>query len=78
MTIPADPDNLRNYVENNFPGHEVHCAYEADCCGYSTHRAFLVFGWQSLVFNSAKAGMYSHTTTPLSTALINNLMMINI
>jgi len=51
MTIPADPENLRNFVEKNFPDHEVHCAYEAGCCGYSAHRAFQGFGWNSLVFN---------------------------
>ena len=51
MTIPAGPENLRNFVEKNFPAHEVHCAYEAGCCGYSAHRAFQGFGWHSLVFN---------------------------
>lgn len=51
MTIPSDPGNLRNYVEKHFPDHEVHCAYEAGCCGYSAHRAFQSFGWNSLVFN---------------------------
>jgi transposase len=33
MTIPADPETLRHFVEKNFPGHEVHSAYEAGCCG---------------------------------------------
>jgi transposase len=51
MTMPADPDLLQIYVNKNFPEHEVHCAYEAGCCGYSAHRAFQGFGWQSLVFN---------------------------
>ena len=51
MTMPADPETLRNFVEKNFPDHEVHCAYEAGCCGYSAHRAFQGFGWHSLVFN---------------------------
>lgn len=51
MTIPSDPQNLRNYVEKHFPDHEVHCAYEAGCCGYSAHRSFLNYGWHSLVFN---------------------------
>jgi transposase len=51
MTIPSDPENLRRYVEKNFAGHEIHCAYEAGCCGYSAHRAFTSFGWQSIVFN---------------------------
>jgi transposase len=51
MTMPADPETLRNFVEKNFPDHEVHCAYEAGCCGYSAHRSFEAYGWQSLVFN---------------------------
>jgi len=51
MTMPADPETLRNFVEKNFPDHEVHCAYEAGCCGYSAHRSFQAYGWQSLVFN---------------------------
>lgn len=51
MTIPADPENLRNYVTKYFPDHKVHCAYEAGCCGYSAHRAFQAYGWHSLVFN---------------------------
>ena len=51
MTMPADPETLRNFVEKNFPEHEVHCAYEAGCCGYSAHRSFQAYGWQSLVFN---------------------------
>jgi len=51
MTIPSDPENLRNFVEKNFAGHEVHCAYEAGCCGYTAHRSFQRYGWNSLVFN---------------------------
>ena len=50
MTMPSDPENLKRHVEKNYPDHEVHCAYEAGCCGYSAHRAFTFFGWQSIVF----------------------------
>jgi transposase len=53
MTMPSDPENLKRHVEKNYPDHEVHCAYEAGCCGYSAHRAFTFFGWQSIVFNPA-------------------------
>ena len=51
LTVPADPDTLHRYVKKNFPGHDVFCAYEAGGGGNSAHRAFLAFGWQSLVFH---------------------------
>ena len=53
MTMPPDPLKLRQHVEKNYPDHEIHCAYEAGCCGYSAHRAFEAFSWHSLVFNPA-------------------------
>ncbi len=53
FTTPSDPKVLRDYVTKYYVGHEVHCAYEAGCCGYSAHRAFQSFGWHSLVFNPA-------------------------
>ncbi|MBK9980972.1 MAG: IS110 family transposase [Saprospiraceae bacterium] len=51
MTMPSDPENLKRYIEKYYPDHEIQCAYEAGCCGYSAHRAFESFGWQSIVFN---------------------------
>jgi len=53
FTTPSDPDVLREYVQKHYENHEVYCAYEAGCCGYSAHRAFESFGWHSLVFNPA-------------------------
>ena len=53
FTCPPDPETLRKYVEKNFPGYEVHCAYEVGPCGYSAHRAFISYGWHSLVVNPA-------------------------
>ena len=53
FTSPPDPGLLREYVEKHFMMHEVYCAYEAGCCGYSAHRAFQTFGWHSVVFNPA-------------------------
>jgi transposase len=53
MSVAADAAALRAYVERNFPGHEVHTAYEAGCCGYVAHRAFESYGWKSIVFNPA-------------------------
>jgi transposase len=53
MTMPSDPKLLQIYVNKNFAEHEVHCAYEAGCCGYTAHRTFTSFGWHSIVFNPA-------------------------
>ena len=44
---------LKSYVDKNYPGYQVHCAYEAGCCGYSAHRSFESYGWKSLVVNPA-------------------------
>ena len=44
---------LKRYVDKNYPGYQVHCAYEAGCCGYSAHRLFESYGWKSLVVNPA-------------------------
>lgn len=51
FTTPSDPLLLRDFVNKHYPDHHVYCAYEAGCCGYSAHRAFQSFGWNSLVFN---------------------------
>ena len=51
FTSPSDPHLLRDFVEKHYPDHQVYCAYEAGCCGYSAHRTFQAFGWNSLVFN---------------------------
>ena len=53
FTSPADPLLLHDFVDKHYPEHQVYCAYEAGCCGYSAHRTFLAFGWNSLVFNPA-------------------------
>jgi hypothetical protein len=51
FTMPADPEGLRHFVVKHYPEHEVHCAYEAGCCGFSAHRAFSDYGWKCIVFN---------------------------
>ncbi|HKZ64716.1 MAG TPA: IS110 family transposase [Chitinophagaceae bacterium] len=51
FTSPSDPLLLRDFVNKHYPDHQVYCAYEAGCCGYSAHRVFQSFGWNSLVFN---------------------------
>jgi len=51
MTIPPSEEVLYQYVEENFPEHEVSMAYEAGCCGFSAARCFLQMGWEVLVVN---------------------------
>lgn len=53
MTIPSDENVLLNYVETNFPDHQVSLTYEAGCCGFGTARYFLRLGWEVLVVNPA-------------------------
>lgn len=50
-TFTSDPVALKKYVDKYYPGHEVHCAYEAGSCGYSAVRAFQSYGWEVLVLN---------------------------
>ncbi len=53
LTMPADPEALKTYVDKNFKGYQVYTAYESGCCGYSAHRTFSGYGWKSMVFNPA-------------------------
>ncbi len=52
-TFVPDAIGLKNHVDRHFADHEVHCAYEAGCCGYQAVRAFQSFGWTALVVNPA-------------------------
>jgi len=52
-TIRPYPEELRKFVHKHYPDYQVQTAYEAGCCGYSAHRAFCGYGWQSIVFNPA-------------------------
>lgn len=66
FSMNPDPSQLRDYVLKHFSGYEVSTAYEAGCCGYSAHRAFEGYGWQSLVVNPAdihRKGKERHTKT---------------
>jgi transposase len=53
FSMKPDPIKLKAYIEQHFNGHEVSTAYEAGCCGYYAHRAFVGYGWHSLVVNPA-------------------------
>lgn len=66
LTIPPDPTVLKAYVLKNFPDHQVSCAYESGCCGYSAHRAFKSYNWNSIVVNPAdisRTGKSQYTKT---------------
>jgi len=51
LSIPSDAEQLHKYVTKHYGGYEVETCYEAGCCGYSAHRAFESFGWNSMVVN---------------------------
>jgi len=53
ITMPADPKALRQWVEKNFPDHEVSCCYEAGCCGYWIARQLEQAKWSVMVVNPA-------------------------
>lgn len=53
FTMPPDPRQLMNYVEQHFSGHEVSITYESGCCGFSAARCFESYGWQVVVVNAA-------------------------
>lgn len=53
ITMPADPDCLKDYVQKQFSDHEVSCCYEAGCCGYWIARQLQQSNWKVLVVNPA-------------------------
>lgn len=53
FTCKPDPCELKKWVDKYFADHEVHCTYEAGCCGYSAYRTFVSYGWQAMVVNPA-------------------------
>jgi transposase len=53
VTMPADVQNLQQYVEKKFPEHEVSCCYEAGCCGYWIARGLKQLNWKVIVVNPA-------------------------
>lgn len=52
-TMPPEPMRLAEYIEGNFPGHEVYITYESGCCGFSAARYFKNLGWHTVVVNAA-------------------------
>lgn len=64
--MSPDAHQLRQYVNKHFGDHQVSTVYEAGCCGYSAHRQFFSYGWNSLVVNPAdvfRKGKERHTKT---------------
>lgn len=50
---PPSPKALKTYLDHNFPGAQVFCAYEATKLGYWICRELLGFGYRCLVVNAA-------------------------
>jgi len=53
LTVPPKAFALQKYVARHYKGYQVHCVYEAGCCGFTHHRLFESFGWYSIVVNPA-------------------------
>jgi transposase len=53
FTMPPEPLQLENYVEENFSDYEVYITYESGCCGFSAARYFSNLGWHTVVVNAA-------------------------
>jgi transposase len=52
-SMPPNAEDLFQYVEKNFPNHDITLTYEAGCCGFSAARFFLNLGWNLCVVNPA-------------------------
>ena len=67
VSMPPSAEGLKKYIDKHYPAaKEVNIAYEAGCCGYSVHRKFCEYGWQSLVVNPAdifRKGKENYTKT---------------
>lgn len=66
FSMKPNSEELKKYVDKHYNGFEVYTAYEAGCCGYSAHRNFKSYGWNSIVVNPAdvsKTGIGSHQKT---------------
>jgi transposase len=50
---PPSPMALKTYLDHNFPGASVVCAYEASKLGYWICRELIAFGYRCLVVNAA-------------------------
>ena len=45
LIIPSNSEELYEYVEKHFQGHDVSLKYEAGCCGFSASRYFMNVGY---------------------------------
>jgi transposase len=49
--MEPDPDALHRKVMEEFKNYKVETVYECGCFGYSAHRKFVSYGWNSIVVN---------------------------
>lgn len=66
FSSPPQAASLKQYVDKHFSDHHVIIAYEAGCFGYTAHRQFVSYGWDSIVFNPAdlsKTGLSQYQKT---------------
>ena len=53
ISFAPSAEALYQYINHNFPNHQVALAYEAGCCGFSTARHYAHLGWNVTVVNPA-------------------------
>jgi transposase len=53
FTMPPEPAQLADYVDQHFSDHEVYVSYESGCCGFTAARYFQQLGWHTIVVNAA-------------------------
>src|SRR5690606_14653994 len=53
FNAPPSAEELRNYLEKNFPGGNYYSAYEAGFSGFWIHYQLLEYGINSIVVNAA-------------------------
>jgi len=67
ITMPPSAEQLQEYIQRYYSEiKDIKVAYEAGCCGYSHHRHFESYGWQSMVVNPAdihRKGKEQYTKT---------------
>ena len=51
FSMEPDPDALHRKVMEEFKNYKVETVYECGCFGYSAHRKFVSYGWNSIVVN---------------------------
>jgi transposase len=53
FTMNVEPERLKEYLANNYPGGNYYSVYEAGFCGYWVHRRLIKAGINNIIINPA-------------------------